>query len=205
MRPINLLPPEAFEKAKTRRRAVKWIALGAMYLVVLAFLTVWWQGRVTAKEDAVAEQQEINQSIEQQVAALADAQDLVNTYLENVLMVQMALLTDVSWGRILNDLARMLPERVWLEGFDGGIAFSEESTAVGAITVTGVGFGYPDVAAWLRALDSDRFPSVDATWVTGSSRTAIGEFEVVGFQSSASLTPDSLSSRVLERIPEVAP
>jgi Tfp pilus assembly protein PilN len=202
MRAINLLPPEAFEKAKARRRIFMWILMGLAYVAVLAVLTFWWQSRVGTAEDAFAEQEAANIQLQTQVAALSDAQLLADTYAENVVLLAGALGVDVSWGRLLNDLARMLPERVWLESFDGAVA---QDGSIGALQIAGIGFGFPDVAAWLRSLDSDRFPGVTGTWVTGTSRTQIGAADVVTFSSSTSLTEAALSNRIDERIPVVAP
>lgn len=204
MRPINLLPPESFEKARTRRRILQ-IALAALaYVVLLALVTIWWQGRVDRAEDDVVAQQEINAGLQAQVAALAEARELVVDYEANAALVATALANDVSWGRILNDLGRMIPERVWLNSFSGS-AQALGPGVQGSLQVSGTGFDFPDVSAWLRSLDSDRFPSVSGTWVTNAATAAIGEAEVVEFSSSTSLTDAALTDRLEERIPEVSP
>ena len=62
---------------------------------------------------------------------------------------------------------------------------------------------YPDVSAWLRALDSDRFPGTAGTWVSSVSNTLIGETTVVQFVSQSTLTRNALSNRAADRIPVV--
>ncbi len=203
MRPINLLPPEAFQKLSARRLRTRLILAGALYLALLALLTLVWSGRVSDAEQEVDDAQAANDRLEQQVAVLSEAQTLVEEFDANALLVVEALSLDMSWGRILNDLARLIPDRVWLQSFTGAV--DDTGTGpLGSITVAGVGFAYPDVSAWLRSLDSDRFPSVTGTWVQTVSETEIGPVTVVNFSSTTSLTERALSGRLATRVPEVA-
>ena len=57
MRAINLLPPEALEGAKIRRR--RWLALAAalVFIALLAVATVWFQGRVDERKDELTQEQ----------------------------------------------------------------------------------------------------------------------------------------------------
>ena len=204
MRAINLLPPESFEKAKTRKRILQGVLIAVAYLALLGVLTFWWQGKVDRAEERVTTQQDVNTGLQAQVASLADARELVADYEANAGLVAVALANDVSWGRILNDLGRMIPERVWLNSFSGSAAAIAPGVR-GSLQVSGTGFDFPDVASWLRSLDSDRFPSVSGTWVTSASTNTIGEADVVEFASSTSLTAASQTDRLAERIPEVSP
>lgn len=201
MRPINLLPPEAFERAQARRRWALLALAGLAYVAVLGLLVVWWQGRVTSAQDDVAAQVDINSRLRTEIAALAEAEVIQTRYDDNVALVGSVLAKDVAWGRILNDLARMLPDQVWIDSFTG--ATSTEEDLIGTVQVTGFGLSYPDVSALLRNFDSDRFPSVGGTWVSSVARSEVGAAEIVSFQSQTSLTRRALSDRLLERIPEV--
>ena len=104
---------------------------------------------------------------------------------------------------MLNDLGRVIPDRVWLDGFSGAADADPETGAVGSMQTNGTGFDYPDVSAWLRALDSDRFPAVGGTWVGTAGDSTIGNALVVQFTSTSALTPAAQSNRVDERVPEV--
>jgi Tfp pilus assembly protein PilN len=115
--------------------------------------------------------------------------------------MQVALADDLPWARILNDLGRILPDSVWLESFRGSVDEDPATPQVGVVQVTGVGFDFPDVSAWLRSLDSDRFPAATATWVTSVSEGQIGEANVVNFISQTSLTEAARSDRLATRIP----
>ncbi|NNF65512.1 MAG: hypothetical protein HKN07_14815 [Acidimicrobiia bacterium] len=202
MRPINLLPQESLEKVQARQRIARFVVYGILYLIVLGIITFIWQGRVGSAERRVEDETAINQQLERDVEALADARDLVARYDANVAIIDAALLNEVSWGRVLNDLARMLPDRVWLTTFAGATADTGDGS-LGTVTVEGTAFDVPDVSAWLRSLDSDRFPSVDGTWVSGVNVGLIGEIEVVSFSSATSLTFNAASDRRSSRVPEV--
>jgi len=202
MREINLLPPEEFLRKSGRRLRARLFLIGALYVVLLVLLTFLWQGRVTRAEDLVVVEQQRNETLQQRVNELSDAQLLVDDYDANARLIADALTLDMSWGRLLNDLARMIPDRVWLESFTGAVSEGGEES-LGSVSVAGVGFSYPDVSAWLRSLDSDRFPGVDGTWVQTVSDAVIGRAEVVSFSSSTSLTASAFSNRVDERVPVV--
>lgn len=201
MRSINLLPPEAHVKEQARARVARLALLAVAYLAVLVALTLIWQARVTDAEQAAAAQQQRNRDLEAEVIEFQSVEGLVAEYDGNVSLMQTALVDDLSWGRILNDLGRILPDSVWLESFRGTVESDPTTPHVGSVQVTGVGFDFPDVSAWLRSLDSDRFPAATATWVTSVSEGQIGEADVVNFISQTSLTDAARSDRMATRIP----
>jgi Tfp pilus assembly protein PilN len=202
MRPINLLPPEAFERLQSRRLLWRVLLLGLAYIVLLALLTVLWSGRVGDADSQLEDQLATNEELRRELLELQPVNDLVQRYEENAEMVATALANDVAWGRVLNDLGRMIPDRVWLDGFSGATE-PDESASIGMVQATGFGFDYPDVSAWLRSLDSDRFPGTGGTWVTSVGNTLIGETTVVQFVSQSNLTRNALSNRAGDRIPVV--
>ncbi|MCP3974864.1 MAG: hypothetical protein GY720_10265 [bacterium] len=201
MRSINLLPPEAHVKEQARERFARFALIGLVYVAVLTALTFIWQGRVTVAEDDAAFQQDANRLLEAQVAEFGSIESLVGEYDANVSLMETALADDLSWGRVLNDLGRILPDSVWLESFTGAVDSDPATSAVGTVQVTGVGFDFPDVSAWLRSLDSDRFPAATGTWVTSVAEGQIGSATVVNFVSQTSLTEAARSDRLDTRIP----
>ncbi|MFC2177092.1 PilN domain-containing protein [Actinomycetota bacterium] len=201
MRSINLLPPEAHVKEQARARVARLALLAVLYLALLVVLTLIWQGRVTEAEQDAAAQQQTNRALEAQLLEFQTVEGLVAEYDANVALMQVALADDLSWGRILNDLGRIIPDSVWLESFRGTVEADPATPQVGAVQVTGVGFDFPDVSAWLRSLDSDRFPAGTSTWVTSVTEGQIGEAEVVNFISQTSLTEAARSDRLDTRIP----
>ena len=204
MRTINLLPPEARRRAQARRRRSFAIGLMLGYLLVLALFALFWGTKVTSAGNQLEDQQMVNEGIRAEIARLESARLLKESYDAKVDMMEVILAADIAWGRLLNDLGRVIPDRVWLEGFSGQVNPSEENPdLLGQISGNGVAFEYPDVAAWLRTVDSDQFPALDGAWVNSASLAAVGAAEVIQFDSVASLTQAALSDRLSERIPEV--
>ena len=202
MRPINLLPPELGERKLRRRRLAMLALAGAAYVVLLGVLVLVWNGRVENARRDVEDQISMNQTLEREVIALADAGNLAVRYQDKADLVRTALSTDVDWGIILNDLARLLPPRLWVETFSGSVGETVPGV-VGQVGFSGVGFDFPDVSAWLRALDSEQFAGITGTWVSTVSQGVAGTEPVVNFTSTAVLTTAAVTNRADELIPEV--
>lgn len=203
MRPINLLPPEVAE-GRSRRRRVGLVAVGVVaYLALLGVGVLFWNSKISAARQDVEAQQDINQLLEREVVALSDAGELQTEYQDRSDLVRTALATDVDWGILLNDLARLVPPRVWVETFSGTLIPEATPGVLGQVAFSGIGFDFPDVSAWLRALDSDQFNGVTGTWVSTISEGVIGEADVVTFTSTAVLTSAAATNRADTLIPEV--
>lgn len=206
MRTINLIPQEGARASQARNLIAVFLVLGLLYVLLLGAVTLWRQGAVDDAEQELQEQLDRNQQLQLQVNSLAGAEDVQNEFDRNAALLSAALLNDVSWGRLVNDLGRLIPDRVWLSNYTGSITPivpGVPPTTLGELTFTGTAFGPPDVAAWLRVLDSDQYPGVVGTWASTITAAEIGEAEVVSFGSSTSLTTEALSGRLFERIPEI--
>ena len=202
MRSINLLPPEIARQEAARRRRYLWVVAGVAYLAVLGYLTFNRMHAADQAEQDVVAQQQTNATIQAQIDSLAGVEQVKLDYEAAVGVLDSALGgSDVSWGTLLNDLGRLIPDRVWLSSFSAGT--TPGTGSVGTITVSGTGFDYTDIAAWLRTIASDTFPGVTGTWVSTLSSTLINDTPVINFSSTTSLTTESLSDRVRARIPEV--
>lgn len=171
-------------------------------MALLAVATMWFQGKVDERQDTLDDEQAVVVQLQAEAAGLGEFASLKNEFENSKFILEAALDRDVVWGRLLNDFGRMLPDRVWLTSFTGQVNTDPLVPAIGEITVSGVGFEFPDISAWLRSLDSSTFPSVDQTWVSSISAGGIGEVPVVDFVSSTFLTAGSLSDRLALRIPE---
>ncbi len=203
MRPINLLPPEVAEERHRRRRAGLLVLAGIAYVLLLVAGVFYWNTRVSDARALVDKQQETNAGLQQVVASLSDAGALQAEFQAKAALVQEALVNDVDWGIFLNDLSRLLPERVWVESFNGSIVEGESTEVVGQVTFSGVGFGFPDISEWLRTLGSGAFTGVTGPWVSTAAESSIGDETVVNFSSSATLTNGAVTDRAVELIPEV--
>ena len=208
MRTINLIPQEGKRQSEGRQKLLLLVALGLIYILLLGVVTVWRQGAVEDAEAEVRQQQQTNDQLQLEVNSLAGAEDLSQEFAGSVATLGAALINDVSWGRLINDLGRLIPDRVWVTSYSGSVnrpdpTATEDTGRVGDLAFSGIAFSPPDVAAWLRVLDSDRYPGVVGTWATGLTQSSIGEAETINFGSTTNLTTEALSGRLFERIPEI--
>ena len=118
-------------------------------------------------------------------------------------MVESALSDDVAWTRLLQEIATVLPDDVWLTGFTGqkGGAGGTQggkgtgapaagTTGVGSISVNGQGFDQSSAARWLLRVGD--LQSLTGLWLPSSTRS--GENGgTVSFTSTANLTPQAKS------------
>ena len=203
MRPINLLPPEFGQRRVRRRRMILLGFVFASYIALLGMGVLIWSGRVDNARRDVEAQNTIVQTLQRQVIGLADFGDLAIRFQDKADLVSRALSRDVDWGIIMNDLARLLPPRLWVETFSGTVVAETIPGVIGQVSFSGIGFDFPDVSAWLRALDSDQFSGITGTWVSTLSQGTVGSEDVVTFSSTATLTPAAVTNRVDSLIPEV--
>ncbi len=203
MRPINLLPPE-FGQRQIRRRRMALLGFAfVVYLALLGMGVLMWSGRVDDARRDVEAQNSIVQTLQREVIGLAGSGELAIRFQEKADLVNAALSRDVDWGIIMNDLARLLPPRLWVETFSGNVLPETIPGVIGQVSFSGVGFDFPDVSAWLRALDSEQFAGITGTWVSSLSQGVVGDDDVVTFASTAVLTPAAVTNRAENLIPEV--
>jgi len=204
MRTINLLPPEAAQRANARRKTFGVVALGIVYVALLALVALWWQGKATDAENDRDSQLAANSRIEAEIASLSGVLTLRSAYEDGVDRLGTALARDIAWGRLLNDLARIIPDRLWITSLTGTAQDTEDNPLLlGQVQIAGIAFDYPDASSWLRVLDAEEWPALGGGWVSSTSRSTIGESPVVNFTSVASLLEAARSNRIEERTPEV--
>ncbi len=124
--------------------------------------------------------------------------------------------TDVSWSRVLNEIARTMPNSVWLTSFQGSVAGEGNSTgtgsasrttttvpgssagatsgaAEGSVTFQATGLDFTAVADWIKRVGE--LPEFADLWVPSAQKSTLGDRDVVTFQSTAGLTDKARSSR----------
>ena len=205
MRAINLLPPEQAERSRAARRRA---FLGFVLIAYLALLAAgWWlfNQRAMAVEQDLMDQQTINEAIQREINQLDDARQLARTFDDRVGQLNEALAVDVEWGRLLNDIGRLIPDTVWLNSFTATISTTQEEDdpRYGSVVMSGVAFDYPDAATWLLTVDAAEWPALGGAWVNNTAAGQIGQSEVVTFSSAASITAGALTNRAEDRTPEV--
>ena len=204
MKAINLIPPDAALRAAARRKRFGFILLGLVYVSLLAVGYMYFKGQLTEVEDQLAAQQADNNLIRAELSALAPAAELDAKYTAGANQIQAILASDIAFGRLLNDLGRVIPDRVWLDSLTATAQSDPANpSALGSVAMNGIAFDYPDAASWLRTLDSDRWPAVGVGWVLATVQGDVEEVPVVAFTSVGVLTEASLDDRAARRVPVV--
>lgn len=217
---INLLPPELYERQRTRRRTAAVIALGVIVLAALGgfyFLQVMRENAVQADVEA---QQAENARLQGEINELQEI-DQLQQEIDATRGLLTSLLSDrVLWSGVLRDVSLVIPGQVWLNGFTGevGVPGATEATAtatptttgttttttttgqaqagpalVGQISFNGYAFTHPDVALWLSRLEDVR--GFVNPWLQNSTDTVIGTQTVEQFTSSVDLSEQALARR----------
>jgi type IV pilus assembly protein PilM len=197
VRRISLLPVEV-AAVRTQRRQVVLASAGALGLAALLLLL--WLARQSSvhNEQAKADQAERETArLQQQVAALQSVTSLDTQLAQRRQLVTSALSDDVAWTRLLQEIATVIPNDVWLTGFNGtkataagtGGASAAASGNVGALTVSAMGFDQTSAARWLLRVGD--LSSLSGLWLPSSTKAA-GQ-SLVTFTSTADLTPGARS------------
>ncbi len=195
MRDINLLPGEIFEEEASRRNRVLLLMVLVLLVVLLAFLTLGRLATIREREDDLRAQQQANAAKQAEIDSLGQFEVPLQEFEARAELVTAALAGDVSWARLLNDLGRFIPDRVWLNTLTG----NDDQ-----VSVSGIAFEYEDVANWLRSVDNTSYAGLGSTWVTSVTATDVSGVEVVTYQSDAQLTDEAAGTRIASRIPEIS-
>src|SRR5438874_546621 len=158
-RRISVLPTEV-AAVRTQRRQIVLASAGVAGLAVL-LLFVWLarQTKVHDEESAADKAQQDNAQLQQQVAALQSVTALDTQLAQRRALVTSALADDVAWTRLLQEIATVIPNDVWLTSFagtkpaagggGGGTAGATSAAAIGNINVNAMGFDQSSSARWL--------------------------------------------------------
>ncbi len=192
---LDLLPPELAERRRTRRQL---LLTGAAIALLVALLGFLWVQRRAEVDDRVARaeaEEAITESLRAELTTFAAIQALEADVDARRAMVRTALTDDVTWTKIIQEVATVMPDDTWLASLN---ATAPQAGTPGAIAVAGNGFDHTSSARWLIRLDP--LPSVDRVWLQASTRTeddlglGLGE---TNFSSSVELSQAALSDREL--------
>jgi type IV pilus assembly protein PilM len=200
---VNLLPGRERRVLVVGRVTAAGGAALVALVVVLGALWLGRAGQVSDAEDDLDAQQAGNRALQARIAQLEDARTLQTRTDDARRLAAGALANDVSWSRMLQEIARVIPGDVWLGAFSGN-ADAARAVATGEIggaaTFTAVGADFPSAAAWLQRLAG--VPSFTGPWVTQAARGDVTELgatvEVVNFSGTASITDVARSERSRE-------
>lgn len=184
-RRITLVPREVAVVREQRRQVV---LAGASVAALATVLVGAWgaRGGQLADERANAAKTEVQaQSLQQDVASLADTVGLDTELAQRRDQVKAVLATDVAWTKLFNEVATVLPSDVWLTSFNG--------QSGGGVNFSAKGFDQTSTARWLQRMAEIK--SISGLWVPSSTKGGEGTASIVTFTSDANLTPAAISNR----------
>lgn len=131
MRRVDLTTLERREAVD--RRIIAGIAAAAVVLLaVLTLLTTSKASQVAKARDQVAAAKQANDRLQGQVSSLGPLQS-DQVQVDGIkAQVTQVLQADVSWGRLLQGIARTIPDDVWLSGFQATAGKGTSSSASAA-------------------------------------------------------------------------
>jgi type IV pilus assembly protein PilM len=192
-RRISLLPGEIAVERAARRQVV--MAGGAVAAVAAGLFGLFLlrQGSVADAQEAAAHEEARTETLTAQVASLSEVEALEADIAGRRATVEATLTGDVAWTRVLQEVATVLPNDVWLTSFTGTRATADGVTP-STVTFAATGFDQTSAARWL--LRVGELSSFDGLWLPNSSKIAgtTGR-ELVQFSSNANLTPAAQSDR----------
>jgi Tfp pilus assembly protein PilN len=125
MRPVNLIPPEERrgEAAPSRTGALSYVVVGVLAAAVLAAtVTVLLNRSVSDKEAEVAELEQRESETAARAASLApfaEFQQIKDTRVETV---DALAESRFDWERVMIELSKVIPSRVWLTNLTGTVS-----------------------------------------------------------------------------------
>lgn len=206
---MNLLPEREQRVFSPGRLVVAGAAAAALVAGGLAVLTMQRNDDLASARDRLEQQQSTNQQLQETIAGLRGARDLQAEADQAQATLAAVLQGEVSWSRLLQEVARVIPGDVWLDSLQatstpsgGGeaVAGSPAPAAAaggGTLTFTARGTDFPAAAAWLQRLST--LPSIELPWLGQISQTdvTIGglDFPGITFTSNANLTAAATTAR----------
>jgi hypothetical protein len=178
----------------------------------MAIATVVRQAQRTTAQKTLNEQLVSNKTLQGQVDKYSEAANRARTIDTVRSQVVIQLSYDVSWSRLVQELAVTMPADAFMTSFQG-VSTALGSTAAGApapsgvvlagvpsggVTLHGAGLGFPSVAAWLQRVTEVR--SLDNTWVTSAVKSPSSQGDVVLFTADANVAESARSNRLAREL-----
>ncbi len=191
-------------------------AVAAAVLLALLAIPVISRHHAASNDNSAAKAQEAkNAATQQQINVLAPAAKTQTQIAALDKQVATLLATDVSWSRVLNEIARTMPDSVWLTSFQGsttaagtaagpggtstpgtttpGSAGGPPGSVQGSVTFEATGLDFTAVADWIKRIGD--LPEFSDLWVPSAQKSTLGDRDVVTYESTAGLTDKARSDR----------
>jgi Tfp pilus assembly protein PilN len=137
VRPVNLLPARYRPRTGGAGSKTSYVALGALALLVLAvFGYVMTANKVSSANSEMAETRQQIAAAEAQAVTLKGFGDFAGVKEARLSAVKSLATARLDWERLFRELAHVLPNGVWLTGFDGNAASAGENDGGGETDVS---------------------------------------------------------------------
>lgn len=195
MTQVNLLPREIRQRQTTRRQTGVVAALGAV--AVGALLVMWFlQGiRLSDFNDKIDAQNATNQGLETQVAALQHFADEQAALEARKTLLQSAVANTIRWSGVLNKVAQVEPDTMWLDSMTGsatppvattpGTTPAGGTALIGSLQFSGSSLDTSTIALWLTNLEA--VPGWVNPWFTSATKADVNGTSVWTFSSTVDL------------------
>jgi type IV pilus assembly protein PilM len=198
-RRITLLPGEIGVRRRERRQMILAGAGVAAFAGLLVGGVVVRDAQVEEAQQAATQEEARTGPLQAEVASFQEVADLQADIAERRQTVSATLEGDVAWTRLIQEVATVIPNDVWLTSFTGTAGTGD---APGTVQVSAMGFDQTSSARWL--LRVGELESVDQLWLPSSTKSpAEGSApELVTFSSDAKITPAAGSDRLQRYLEE---
>ena len=217
---VNLLPPLITQEVKVRQAKLLLVGAAAVSVAVIGGMFVMAQNEVTSAQEGLDAANAQSAQLAAQQATYAEVPKVFAEVSAAQAQLATAMGNEVRWSYVLNNLALSIPRNVALTGFTGTLGQAEapvvppapapnadgsttpapETPAVpvgpvGTISYQGEATSYRAIASWLDSQAKQR--TLDNVYLSSATRGDAKDEgpTVVTFDSTADLTPKSLSHR----------
>lgn len=128
-RRINLLPAEVGEKSRQRQIWVYSIIGLSVLIGILAIITLLRAAQAKSVRDQANKQEQKVKELEAKARELEYLEELQRTFDNQKKVVQSAWTNEVSWAKVLQEIAAMMPDGVYFTSFNGKVDSQTASQA----------------------------------------------------------------------------
>jgi type IV pilus assembly protein PilM len=188
-RRITLLGPDGRGALGGRRTWMVAAAVAALLILLLG--GIWWvrKSALDREKDQLSEVQAENARLQQERDSLSAAEQTELEIEGLQAQVERLLATDISWARMLQEIARTIPNDTWLTAFQGSSANSPGATGGTTGTTTA-----PSTTAPSTTPTTSTAGGVSDSSSTTSSTTTAGGTPSPGAVPGATTTPGTTAA-----------
>lgn len=206
---VNLLPAEVVERVR-QRRMLGFSAAGLVVVVLLIGLLYALQVAAVSRTRAERDEEQVSLAqLQARVAELEPFRQLALSIDARETLLAAAMGQEVSWARVLNDLAIVFPSNSSLLTLAANATIGtvqadavDAPANIGTVTFSGytVDRYAPGVEALLLRLD--QVEALFGIYLGSASAELVGTTEVTSFNGTARIGPEAFSRRYVDGLPD---